>query len=578
MNSGTRHADTQTTLKTTPGSLVLIGLIYWALGAIGISFASAPGYASPIFPAAGLRPPPCCAHAAAPRRPSWLGSFALNVSLSLMQGHWGMRSALAAAGIATGTTLQALVAAWLVLRYAGDGWKRMEVERETLLCLALAGPVACGVSASFGIFTLISTGLLALGDAPYAMLNWWLGDVLGVCIMLPLSLAIAFRHDALWRHRLLAQVLPMAVVLSLVAGTFYTVTRWERLQERERIEKHGVALAQLIQQRFIAHQEALAALRRLVEVTPQMTFAQFEYFTRITLKDNPDIFALSVNPYVTRGQRPLFERGMRKVTAGFEIRERDASRQLIRAHERDDYVAVALIAPLPGNAAAIGYDINSDPVRADAIARARESASPAITAPIQLVQENKKRPGVLVLHPAYRIDDTAPDDHTPAQLLGFAVGVIKVDEMMDIATRTVSIEGLNLRLEDQQASPERALLYQRGNPAGLDTSAQWQGQVAVADRTWTLSVYPTEAYMQHQRHWLALLIGTGGLALASLLQVLLLSTTGRTAAVERKVKLQTSEIEAKSLALEDRNARLDALFTLSRMVLWPSTPPASCAL
>ena len=549
--------------KADLGSLAFTALIYCTLGAIGISFASAPGYASPIFPAAGF----AVAAMLWTRRGAWpaiwVGSFVMNAGLSLLQGHWGMRSTMAAAGIATGATLQALLAAWLITRYAGDCWRRMEAERETVWCLILAGPLACGVSASFGIFTLLSTGLVSLSDAPYALLNWWLGDVLGVLIMLPLSLALKFRDDSLWRNRLLAQVLPMSVVLALVAGAFYTVTRWEQSQEQLRVEKHGENVAQLLRQRFVAHQEALASLRRLVEVTPQMTYARFEYFTRITLKDNPDIFALSVNPYVTREQRSAFERGMRQFTPDFEIRERDAERRLIRALEREDYVTVGLIAPLRGNAAAVGFDINSDPIRSDAIARARASSAPAITAPIQLVQENIKRPGVLVLHPAFRMESTAPDDRNPAQLLAFAVGVIKVDEMMAIATRDLSVSGLSLRLEDQQAAPDRALLYQLGDPAGPNQPAAWQGQIAVADRAWTLSVYPTAAYLQHQRHWLALLVGSSGLVLAALFQVLLLGTTGRTSVVERTVKRQTSELEARGQALEDRNAQLDALFTLS---------------
>ncbi|MBV5337534.1 MAG: CHASE domain-containing protein, partial [Deltaproteobacteria bacterium] len=61
-------------------------------------------------------------------------------------------------------------------------------------------------------------------------------------------------------------------------------------------------------QRIVAHQEALSALRRLIEVTPDMSFRQFEYFTAITLKDNPDVFALSFNPYVSDRQRESFEK------------------------------------------------------------------------------------------------------------------------------------------------------------------------------------------------------------------------------------------------------------------------------
>jgi hypothetical protein len=85
----------------------------------------------------------------------------------------------------------------------------------------------------------------------------------------------------------------------------------------------------------------------------------------------------------------------------------------------------------------------------------------------------------------------------------------------------------------------------------------------VADRTWRLSVYPTDAYLQQQRHWLALLIGSGGLLLTFLLQVLLLGTTGRTSLVQGIVRQQTQELQVKTDALENRKAQLAALFALS---------------
>ncbi len=545
-------------------TLLLVALVYGGLGRLGISFAIAPGYASPIFPAAGFAVA-ALLWSRCPAWPAiWLGSFALNLSTAAWDSSFGLSSVLVAAGIASGATLQGLVARWLLLRYSAGSWKTLQNEREIVLCLALAGPLASVISAACGVSVLHAAGIVAPGDARYALLNWWLGDVLGVWIMLPLSLALLYWREPLWRSRLTAHTLPMLVVLGLVGGAFYLVSKWERAQEHLQIEKHGQAMLSVLQQRFVAHQEALAALRRLVEVTPEMTYSKFEYFTRITLKDNPDIFALSINHFVTGSGRAAYERGMPALGGNFEIRERDAQRRLVRALERPEYVPVGFIAPQAGNAAAIGFDINSDPVRSEAIARARSTGSPAMTAPVQLVQENKKRPGVLVLHPAYAIGGGAAAAVLPRPLLGFVVGVIKVDEMVAIAAGAIKNPGINLRLEDDTLPANPSLLFLRaGTGASGHAEYLWQGTLAVAGRHWRLSAYPTDAYLQQQRHWLALLIGSGGLLLATLLQVLLLGSTGRTSLVQSIVRLQTRELQDKSGALEDRNAQLGALFTLS---------------
>jgi len=544
--------------------LLTLALVYALLGALGVSFAIPPGYASPIFPAAGFAVAALLWSGRASWKAVWLGSFMMNVCNALLHGPLHMQTWLVACGIATGAALQAVLAWWLLQQFARGRWHAMESESDILLCLVLAGPLACFVSAGIGVATLGAAGLTATADTLYAAMNWWLGDVMGVWIMLPLSLAVLYRKDPLWRSRLMAQVLPMAVVLGLVGVVFYAVSDWEREQEELKLAKHGEALVQKVQQRFIAHQEALASLRRLLEVTPDMTYSRFEYFTRITLKDNPDIYALSINPYVTRDQRPAFESRMRKLMLDFRIRERDAQRQLITAQDRADYVPVGFIAPQQGNTAAIGFDINSEAVRANAISRARSTGSTALTAPVQLVQENKKRPGVLLMVPAYRMDNSELDHSGLPQLIGFSVGVIKVDELMEIATQTLAIQGLHVRLEDLQAPASSALLYaNETNPHHTSHPSQWRGQIAVADRQWTLSLHATDAYIQQQRHWLALTVGGAGLLLAGMLQLLLMGTTGRTAVVQRIVNSQTAELQANSRALVDRNAQLNALFTLS---------------
>ncbi len=541
--------------------LALVALVYGCLGRLGTSFAIAPGFASPIFPAAGF----AVAALLWSRGRAWpgifLGSFVLNLSAVESSGGISLAMVLVAAGIATGSTMQALVARWLLLRFAKGSWMKLQTEREILFCLILAGPLPCVISAATGISVLYGAGFVAPQDAPYALLNWWLGDVLGVWILLPLSLALLHWRNALWRGRLAAHALPMVLVLGLVGAGYFLVSRWEHGQERMAIDDHGQALLQNLSQRFVAHQEALAALRRLVEVTPDMTDSKFEYFTRITLKDNPDIFALSINHFVTARQRAAYEHSMSGAGGTFEIRERDDQKRLIRAGLRPEYVPVGLIAPLAGNVAAIGFDINSDPVRSDAIARARSSGRPVVTAPVQLVQDQQKRPGVLVLHPAYAMGSPQSG---PRALLGFAVGVIKVDEMVVIATAPLRVNGLNLRLEDVSTPDKPYLLYQSGGQAKSSHAEYlWKGELLVADRNWVLSVYPADAYLQQQRHWMALLIGSGGLLIASLFQVLLLGFTGRASLVQGIVRQQTRELQVKTGDLEDRNAQLAALFALS---------------
>jgi signal transduction histidine kinase/integral membrane sensor domain MASE1 len=539
-------------------------IVYLVLGAAGIVFAIAPSYASPIFPAAGFAVAYLLWAGRGAWPAVWLGSVALNLGIALQNGNLGWHSAALAMGIASAATLQALLARFLVERSVGSSWRAMEEQAQILRSLVLAGPVACLVASSLAVGMLWWGQMVPGGDYANVWWNWWSGDVLGVLVVMPMSLAIFARHQANWKGRLLTLLPPMLVALGVVAGAFVVAAKWERTRDIQTIGRHGEEVSKLLAQRFIAHQEALSALRRLFEVTPDMNHTKFEYFTRITLQDNPDIFALSINPFVQAAQRSAFERDMERRAAvpGFEVRERDSQSRLVRAGDRAHYVPVGLIAPLEGNRPAVGFDINSDGVRHEAIEHARRSAAPAVTAAVQLVQENQKRVGVLLLHPAY-VAMPSQDART-GTLLGFAVGVIKVDQMVDIAIGGVVNPGLVVRIDDVQASADGALLYSSHPGATVPQSEYlWQQDILMADRSWRLSVYPTPDFMGSRSHWTTLLVGVGGLALVALLQVLLLVTTGQTAVVQRKVREQTEKLQVTSAAMEDQNAQLNVLFTLS---------------
>ncbi len=563
--------DTSASTLGRIGRIALTTLAYLVLGGAGLALAIPPGYASPIFPAAGF----AIAVMLWSGRRAWpgiaLGSLLLNLGAGDLGEAARTTTVLTVLGIAAGSTAQALFASWLIERATGHAWRTMESTGGIVRVLALAGPLACMVSASIGVGALYFNGLIPADNVLFSWWNWWAGDTLGVLVALPLSLAWLLRAHPFWRGRLATLWPTMFLVLTVIAVGYVAVAKWETAVRDKTVSDHGEELARRLGNRFVAHQEALAALKRLIEVSPDMSYAQFEHFTRVTLGENPDIFALSFNPHVRREDRAAFERRMARATpkSDFEIRERDAERRLIRAGDRPDHVVVAYIAPLQGNLPAIGYDINSESIRQDAIRRARESRRSSITATVELVQESRKRVGALLLHPAYRVapGDTATTaataTTTDAGLIGFAVGVIKVDEMVEIATRSARVHGLAFRIDDVTGGARDMVFQSEGAAPGKLAATPMKFPMTIADRVWELVVYPTAAYQSANRSWVPWATGIVGLSLAALLQVLLLVITAHAAVARLKVRQQGEELEIQGAALQDRNAQINALFELS---------------
>ena len=96
-----------------------IGLAYAALGAGALALAGPPGYASPLYPPAGLALATALTYGWAALPGAWLGAFLVNAGLGLVRGQSGMALVTLPAIIALGAALQAGLGAALMRRFVG---------------------------------------------------------------------------------------------------------------------------------------------------------------------------------------------------------------------------------------------------------------------------------------------------------------------------------------------------------------------------------------------------------------------------------------------------------------------------
>ncbi len=529
------------------GRTLVVALAYLALGWLGLIFAIAPGYASPIFPASGLALAVTLILGPRALPGIWLGSACLNSALAWSSGSLSGTTLAAAALIASGAVAQAWIGRLLIRRMEGERWHRLEHERHVVLFLLIGGPVACLVSASIGIVSLAALDVLPAAVRAFAWWNWFVGDTLGVLTFAPLCLSLLLQRVPLWRSRLQQMAVPMVLTLVCVGVAIYFTGRWEQQNQADRLNADAQAFQNRIGDRLLAHQEALQALRRLIEIDPNLSPEQFERYTLYTLQDNPDISALSFNAYVPDAHRTRFERDMalRLGLPAFHITERNADGERVTAARRDFHVPVSHIVPKAANLAAFGFDINSEPLRRDAVHRAmQKGGSITVTAPIRLIQDVDGERSALLLAPAHH-HRRAGDNET--RLHGFAVAVLRLDTLVETAIHGAIPNGLSLSLTDPLAGPLTTRRHAAG-PIG-PSRANWQGHIKVGDRQWQLDVQASDAYLQQNRPWVAWAVGVVGLLFAALLQTLMLGMTGRTATIQRKVEEQTADIAAKNREL-----------------------------
>ena len=238
----------------------------------------------------------------------------------------------------------------------------------------------------------------------------------------------------------------------------------------------------------------------------------FHTFTSTILAKDSGTRALGYNSMVRASDRAAFEAWARGVVdPGFRITER-TTEGLVAASERPSHVVVTFIEPHAGNEEAIGYDVASEPVRARAFELAADTGKAAMTAGLNLVQDAPTRPGVLLCVPIYSgVPESGAERR--AGIRAFAVGVLRIDSIVEKALEGLEPIGSHLRVMDETEGPEATPLYVEDSrdpddPDSRESRPRAGADFAVATHTfeiagrrWRVESTPTEEYRARSRSW-----------------------------------------------------------------------------
>ena len=185
----------------------VVAAVYFLAGKVSLLLAIPPGIASPVWIPSGIALAAVLRWGRNIAPGIWVGSFLVNIGILLDQG--GPPAWAVASGIATGSTLQALVGATLIQRSA-HGEAIFDSTRGTFRFIG-AALLACLVAPGIGAASLYLGGLIPLSQLPLTWLTWWLGDLVGILVVSPVFL-IAWRVEK--------DQLPEAILLGSALITF----------------------------------------------------------------------------------------------------------------------------------------------------------------------------------------------------------------------------------------------------------------------------------------------------------------------------------------------------------------------
>ena len=246
---------------------------------------------------------------------------------------------------------------------------------------------------------------------------------------------------------------PIFITLMVVVALFVRLSGWEHDRIKLRFENDAASLAHQLEKNINVPLEALHVIKSFYASSDNIEREEFRTFVTRQLVRHPGIQALEWIPRVSNAERAAYEVTARQDGyAHFQITQRAQQGTMTKATPRKEYFPVYYVEPYKGNEIAFGFDLGSSPARLDALNKSRDTGTPIATSRITLVQETSKQFGFLVFMPIYKKGlPRKTIDQRRQNLSGFALGVFRIGDMVNIITSGVRKDHIELEIYDETA-------------------------------------------------------------------------------------------------------------------------------
>ncbi|MFT7723346.1 MAG: CHASE domain-containing protein [Roseateles sp.] len=513
-----------------------ITAVYALLGRLSLLMALPPHQIAPIYPAAGwalavllvlgLRYLPAVA----------LGACIVQATSAADPGAGPLAMTL---GIGAGAAAQAAVGALLIRRWCGR--PALLASPREIGAYLLASALAGFVSPSCATLLLNGAGAIAPGQAGSVWMIWWTGDLMGVLIATPITLALIGQPRAAWATRRFSVGLPMLLTTLLVGLGVAATMEWDRQRLCTDFTRDATAAAQDLSSRLRESLLALEGAHGLVKVKPLPTRREFARATSGFLGEDSPLIALGLALRVPRAEQAHFDAAAMAgdFPAGYHARDRTRSDDL-GVPPDEDLLAIRLVEPLSRNAGALGTNVRSIAGARAAVEQAAALGRPVASAGFPLSQDRSGPPGVVIYQPLYR--QAGPDGR---QLEGVVFATLRPDLLLSrlAAGWPAHLGACLVDLEPGAAFPRL------GGPRGCEAVTRGADAalplvkmpLAFAGRQWEVRIHDLPGPPPAPgRSWAFALVG---LLTTATVGTLLLLLSGRTQHVEALVGERTAALE-----------------------------------
>jgi PAS domain S-box-containing protein len=304
------------------------------------------------------------------------------------------------------------------------------------------------------------------------------------------------------------RIVILIFLLLLVANFYLLKILNDYIDERARLrfEYHTEQIQASLQNRINAYEEVLLSGRGLYNASESITRQEWKaYIESLGISQKfPGIQGIGFLPKITAETKDQYINSIR--AEGFN------DYAINPPGERDIYFPITYIEPFSDqNLRAFGYDMYSDLTRKEAMDRARDTNSTAISSKVTLIQDagNNNQPGFLIYAPVYakgtKIDTV---EERTQNLVGYVYAPFRINDLMKGVLGSQDTAGINFEIYEDENLNVNSLMYDTNGVNHFEYGKYTPQFVdvrplLVAGRTWyiyydTLPVFTSETSLNQK--------------------------------------------------------------------------------
>lgn len=364
----------------------------------------------------------------------------------------------------------------------------------------------------------------------------------------------------------------VGILVSLIGYKF--ALNWEKQRIVNNFNNDAKEIILTIRKDVELDLESLEFIRSFFMASKDVDRSEFREFVAHILENYNSIQAVEWIPRINKEQRNEYVAMARSEGfTDFDIIEKNEQGLMVKSGQREEYYPVYYVEPMQGNEKAFGFDLASNQTRLESLRKARDSGKKVATARITLVQETGEQYGFLVFDPIYRHGAIVESvEQRRENLLGFALGVFRIGDMLNQMLKTVQKKNIDVYLFDESAKEGQQFLHslrfqEENTGQGLggveSTKDALQEQLmasqlfTVGGRSWRIQCVASQNYGLHINSGQSILILIIGILTTLFFTGYLKFHIGQTEKVEKLVEERTKDLEIGKKALEDQKLALD---------------------